>query len=295
MSGMTKYYYITLGSIGAVLLIALTILSYVDKSMLYYPSKTSPESANGLTREINQTPFPGRQTVKPGVSSTPSQRASGNRTAPASPSLNLRLVGTTVFGDKSTAIIEDSTMESRGVYRLGDSIKGFTITSILQDSVTLTAPDRTVVLTRAPGADQLQPDSFFTKLDDSSWLVSADKVSDMVSNIDQYVGQVVAFQHREQGESAGFRIRHLQEGNDFEKLGIKNEDIIKRVNGLELNDLTDVIKAVYQLGNETSFTIEVERDNQLKALNYSLDGDVNALVPIISRMLTIPLGGMGAQ
>jgi len=292
---MTKYYYITLGSIGAVLLIALTILSYVDKSMLY-PSKAAPETVNGLTRDINQAPSPGgRQTAKPAVPSAPSPRASGNRTALSSPSLNLRLIGTTVFAEKSTAIIEDIAKGTRRMYRLGDSIKEFTITSILQDSVTLTAPDRTVVLTRVPGGDQLHPDSFFTKLDDSSWLVSADKVSDMVSNIDQYVGQVIAFQHREQGEAAGFRIRHLQEGNDFEKLGIKNEDIIKRVNGLELNDLTDVIKAVYQLGNETSFTIEVERDYQVKALNYSLDGNVNALVPIISRMLTIPLGTTGAQ
>lgn len=291
---MTKYYYITLGSIGAVLLIALTILSYVDKSMLY-PSKASPESAGGLTGSGYQNPSPERQTARPAGSSAPSARVSGNRALPSSPPLNLRLVGTSVLGDKSTAIIEDTGWGSRGVYRLGDGIKGFTITSILRDSVTLTASDRTVVLTRTRDADQPQSDSFFTKLDENSWLVSADKVSDMVSNIDQYVGQVIAFQHREQGEPAGFRIRHLREGNDFEKLGIQSEDVIKRVNGLEVNDLTDVIKAVYQLGNETSFAIEVERDGQMKTLSYGLDGNVNALVPIISRMLNIPLNGMGAQ
>lgn len=281
---MTKYYYIIIGSIAAVLLAALIILSYVDRS-LFHPAKPPSERTDRPSPTADREGQTGQTAVSP--------RPSGNSKRVTAPSLNLRLIATTVFADKSTAIIEDRAWGSRGVYRLGDSIKGFTITSILQDSVTLTAPDRTVVLTRDPGTDQPYNDSFFTKLDDNSWLVSADKVSDMVTNIDQYAGQVIAFQNREQGEPAGFKIRHLKEGNDFEQLGIKNNDIIKRVNGLELNDLTDVIKAVYQLGNETSFSIEVERDSQVKTLNYNLDGNVNALVPVISRMLSIPLGDMG--
>jgi general secretion pathway protein C len=117
----------------------------------------------------------------------------------------------------------------------------------------------------------------------------------MVSHIDQYAGQVIAFQHRENGEAAGFKIRHLKEGNDFEKLGLKNNDIIKRVNGLEVNDLTDVLQAVYQLSDETEFTLEVQRGEGMQDLNYRLDKNVNALVPIISRMLNIPLSAVGIQ
>jgi general secretion pathway protein C len=207
--------------------------------------------------------------------------------------LNLRLIGTTVFGDKSTAIIEDLAMKTRGVYRLRDAIQGYIISVIDADSVTLTSGSRSLTLTRAPGGDQPDADAFFTKIDDSTWLVSADKASDMVSNIDQYAGQIIAFQHREQGEAAGFKIRHLKDGNDFEKLGLKNNDIIKRVNGLEVNDLTDVLKAVYQLSDETEFTVEVERGEATQDLTYRLDKNVNALVPIITRMLSIPLSGTG--
>jgi len=107
--------------------------------------------------------------------------------------------------------------------------------------------------------------------------VSADKVNDMASNIDQYVGQVIAYQHRENGKPAGFRIRHLREGNDFEKMGIKSEDIIKRVNGLDVNDLSSVLKAVYQLSSDTDFTVEVERGGQLTGINIGVrGGKVNA-------------------
>ena len=131
---------------------------------------------------------------------------------------------------------------------------------------------------------------FVKKIDDNSWLVSADKVTDMVSDIDQYVGQVVAFQHFENGQPAGFRIRHLKEGNDFEVLGIQNEDVIKKVNGLEINDLSDSLKALYQLSNETTFEMEVERNNNTETLNYQLDKSVNPLVPIISNLIKLPKG-----
>ena len=288
---MTKYYYIILGSIGAGLLIALLTLSYVDRTVLYPPPSarevTASDSSGGLIAKSVPATDEG---ARAHAHSTPEDGG-----AFVSPSLTLRLIGTTVFGEKSTAIIEDSAKKTRGVYRLKDIIKGFTITAIDKDSATLASGSRSFVLTRTPGADQQDADSFFTKIDDNSWQVSADKAADMVSNIDQYVGQVIAFQHREHGEASGFKIRHLKEGNDFEKLGIKNNDIIKRVNGFEVNDLTDVLKAAYQLSDETEFTIEVERGDGIQDLNYRLDKNVNALVPIITRMLNIPLAGTGNQ
>ena len=206
------------------------------------------------------------------------------------PSINLRLVGTTVFGEKSSVILEDPAKGTQGVYRLGDIIQGFTITTILNDSVTLTKQDQELVLMLAPGGNSPLR-SFFKKVGENSWKVSANKITDMVSNIDQYVGQVIAYQHRENGKPAGFRIRHLKEGNDFEKMGIKSDDIIKRVNGIDVNDLSSVLKAVYQLSGDTNFTVEVERDNQKTNINYEFDENVNALVPIISGMFNMTLGG----
>lgn len=292
---MKKYSYIILGSIGAVILIALTILSYVDRTVLY-PSKPAPQ-----LMPAQEAGKPERESITQPVPPDDVPVASLHRQLPEdtepllAPSLSLRLIGTTVFGEKSTAIIEDTINGTRGVYRLGDGIREFILREIDRDSVTLTAGDQSFVLTRDSGTGQDGANSFFTKIDDNSWLVSADKVSDMVRNIDQYAGQVIAFQHRVNGKAAGFKIRHLMDNNDFAKLGLKNNDIIKRVNGLEVNDLTDVLKAVYQLGNETDFTLEVERGDEIQDLNYRLDNDVDALVPIITRMLNIPLSAMGIQ
>ncbi|MDX1778472.1 MAG: PDZ domain-containing protein [Thermodesulfobacteriota bacterium] len=292
---MSKLLYSVIISFIILLIIAFAILSYIDRTVLN-SSRTSsepstPETSEQLSKESYHLLSSKQKNTPDPVSPPVEVPLPGNKPGPP-PSLNLRLVGTTVFGEKSSVILEDPEKDTRGVYRLRDTVKGFTITEILNESVTLTRNDQTVTLTLAQGGYDPSQEPFVKKVGEDSWLLSADKVTDMVSNIDQYVGQVIAYQHREGGKPAGFRIRHLKEGNDFEKMGIQNKDIIKKVNGIEVNSLTDVVKAVYQLSDDTTFTVEVERGNQPKELNYQLDKQVNALVPIITNMINIPgLGG----
>ena len=284
---MSKYYYIALASVGLLLIIAFTLLSYVDKMMLDPSKNLSENTTPDLSPEPGTEPYQMLSSKKYGDNPKESVPPSTNTTkgkTQTPPSINLRLVGTTVFGEKSSVILEDLTKGTQGVYRLGDMIQGFTIATILNDSVTLTKQDQELVLMLAPGGNSPSSDQFFKKVDENSWKVSADKITDMVSNIDQYVGQVIAYQHRENGKPAGFRIRHLKEGNDFEKMGIKSEDIIKRVNGMEVNDLSSVLKAVYQLSDDTDFTVELERGGQIIPNNYLLDGKVDRAAALLSNL-----------
>ena len=293
---MSKYYYIALASLGALLIIAFTLLSYIDRIILDPSQNPSENTRADFSPETGEEPNQILDSNGHGDSSgegvpLPSEPLMGRRQPP--PSIDLRLVGTTVFGDKSSVIIEDLTRGTQGVYRLGDIIQGYTLVTILNDRATLTRQDQELVLMLAQGSSPLSDQ--IKKVDENSWMLTADKVTDMVSNIDQYVGQVIAYQHRENGKPAGFRIRHLKEGNDFEKMGIQSEDIIKKVNGLDVNDLSSVLKAVYKLSSDTSFTVEVERDSQKKMLNYTLDNNVNALLPIITGMLKMPFSAMGGE
>ena len=297
---MSKYYYIAIGCIGGLLIIALTILSQVDKTILNSSKTPSDTVKYDSSSQLIKQPFHLLSSKKQDDNDSslqPSPASKASREKPDLPPdiLSLRLVGTTVFGEKSSVIIEDLTKGSQGFYRLGDIIKGFTLTKILKDSATLTRKDQRHVLRLSQGGTPPQSEEFARKAGEDYLMVSADKITDMVSNIDQYVGQVVAYQHRENGKPAGFRIRHLIKGNDFEKLGIKNGDIIKRVNGLEVNDIPDVLKTIYKLSDDTDFQMEVERNGQTETLNYKLDKKVNALLPIISGMLKLPTRNTGGE
>jgi len=290
---MSKYYYLAIGSIGGLLIIALTVLSQIDKIILN-PSKNSSDTAKVEKQPYHILSSKARDDTTPSLLSPVTKTSKDKKTSPST-LLNLRLVGTTVFGEKSSVIIEDLTKGTQGFYRLGDIIKGFSLTKVSQDSATLTKKDQELVLKLAKGGVFPRSGEFARKIGKDSWALSADKITDMVSNINQYAGQVIAFQHHENGKPSGFQIRHLKQGNDFEKMGIDNGDIIKRVNDLEVNDFSDVLKAVYKLSNDTTFHVEVERNSQVKTLNYQLDKSVNPLLPIISNMLNVPLGKKGSK
>lgn len=291
---MSKYYYLAIGAIAGLLIIAFAILSKIDETILNPSKTTSGVVKSDTSPQVSKQAYhmlssktPDDKTSSP---SSPATKTSKDKTNLSPLLLNLRLVGTTVWGEKSSVIIEDLSKGTQGLYRLGDIIKEFKITKILQDIVTLTKKDRELVLKLAKGGAPLQSGEFVRKVDKNSWMLSADKVTDMVSNINQYAGQIFAFQHYENGKPAGFLIRHLKQGNDFEKMGIENGDIIKKVNDLEINNLSDVLKTVYKVGNDTSFHVEVIRNGQTETLNYKLDKSINPLIPIISNMLKLPTG-----
>ncbi len=297
---MSKYYYIAIGCIGGLLIIALTILSQIDKTILN-PSKTPSDTVKSdSSSQLSKQPFHVLSSKKQDDNDSSLQPSPAGKTSGGKPNLppdilNLRLVGTTVFGEKSSVIIEDLTKGSQGFYRLGDIIKGFTLTKILKDSATLTRKDQQHVLRLSQGGTPPQSEEFARKAGEDSWMVSADKLTDMVSNIDQYVGQVFfAYQHRENGKPAGFRIRHLIKGNDFEKLGIENGDIIKKMNGLEVNDIPDVLKTVYKLSDDTDFQMEVERNGQTEIQKIEVvGGKVNA--SLISNLFKLPSSKTGGE
>jgi general secretion pathway protein C len=290
---MSKYYYLTIGAIAGLLIIAFAILSQIDKTLLNPSKAPSATAKSDVSSKISKQPYHILSSKAPddSISSLLSPATKIFKDKPLSSNLlNLRLVGTTIWGEKSSVIIEDLTKGTQGFYRLGDTIKEFKITKILKDSATLTKEDQELILKLAKGGAPLQSGEFVRKIDKDSWMLSGDKLTEMVSDINQYAGQVFALQHYENGAPAGFLIRHLKQGNDFEKMGIENGDIIKKVNGLEVNDLPGVLKAIYKLGDDTTFHLDVERNGQSKTLNYQLDKSVNPLVPIISNMLNVPLG-----
>ena len=179
---MSKLFYYVLGSIALLLIITFVVLSYIDRTMLDPSKAPSEKSISGTTAQLSKEPYHGFSSAKKGDSSSlpspPSTEQPRNKTKPP-PSLNVRLVGTTVFGEKSSVILEDRDKGTQGLYRLGDTIKGFTITDILKDSVTLTKQDQEVVLTLAQGSHGSSSEPFAKKVGDNSWLLSADKVTDI--------------------------------------------------------------------------------------------------------------------
>jgi len=56
----------------------------------------------------------------------------------------------------------------------------------------------------------------------------------------------------------------------FEKIGLKNGDIVTRINGNELSDPARAMSLLQDLRNEGRITVDVNRNRQSTTLNYEI-------------------------
>ena len=82
---------------------------------------------------------------------------------------------------------------------------------------------------------------------------------------------VVAFDVTDwQNKTDGFRIFQIKKDSIYEKLGLKDNDIIKRVNGQYLDSFEKATGLFSALRNENSLSIDIERDGTKLNLKYEI-------------------------
>lgn len=68
----------------------------------------------------------------------------------------------------------------------------------------------------------------------------------------------------------GFRIFQIRPGSIFQKLGLRNGDVIQRVNGIKLDDPTKGLELFTALKNLSNFTIDLKRNNVNMTMTYTV-------------------------
>ena len=82
--------------------------------------------------------------------------------------------------------------------------------------------------------------------------------------------QARAVPYFKDGKSIGLRLFAIKSDSIFEKIGLKNADILKAVNGNSLADLTQAIKLFETLKKERSLSLTLERTNEEKEFKYEI-------------------------
>ena len=79
-----------------------------------------------------------------------------------------------------------------------------------------------------------------------------------------------AVPYLEGGKQAGFKIFSIRSGSVFEKIGLKNGDILVSVNGSRLNNLSVAMNLLEQLRRKKHFTIDLKRGGSSRTLDYAV-------------------------
>jgi general secretion pathway protein C len=110
-----------------------------------------------------------------------------------------------------------------------------------------------------------------TKEGDTKFTVDSSVVADAMNNFEQLAGQIRVVPHKDtSGQIDGYRLSAIRKGSLFDKLGIKNGDIVNGVNGQPLTSTEGALQTYQALKSERSFTFDVTRRNQKMTFEYEI-------------------------
>ncbi len=192
-----------------------------------------------------------------------------------------RLLATVVadLPEYSSALIGGSGKSGRALgYKVGDSVGSEgRIVAIEQKKVCLDAGgcicmgENARLAEAGPTAEAGAEDSGgVTKLSDTKFLVDRSFLEKQLGNVETLASQIRASPKTEDGQIVGFRLSAIRKGSVFDKLGIKNGDVVHNVNGQALTSMETAMGVYGSLQNERGFNFEVTRRNQKMTIEYEV-------------------------
>ena len=103
-----------------------------------------------------------------------------------------------------------------------------------------------------------------------TYKISKDFVQKSINNIGQIMSQVRVKPYSVKGKPSGFQVSRIQAGSLLDTMGFKDNDIVKGVNGHIISSTEDIMKLYNMLKDSGFFSIEIERNNQPKTLNFKV-------------------------
>jgi type II secretion system protein C len=198
---------------------------------------------------------------------------------------NYILMGTiTGPGGNSWAILQEKGSRKQQVFRMQGNVDGGRIVKVSRNQIQIERDGKRETLTLSeqetaprPAGKLLPPPSpvhskgpEVKKLSANRFLVNREDVTAAVGNINQFMTQARLRPHFEMGKPSGYSVSEIVPGSLMEKLGLKNNDIIKKVNGLLVTRPEEVMQAYAQLQRDSNIEVEVERGGRTEVLRYEI-------------------------
>ena len=208
--------------------------------------------------------------------------------APVRTSLRVKLLGTLVSTLPSWSIgsILDLQNQKSSTVMIGDKVQNAEVLSIQRDRVIIAnngrreyigaeggdgAPAPPPIATTRPVNDPGQAYGAGIKaLDDNNYEVPRSEVDRALANLNDLAMQARIVPAFKDGQAEGFKLFSIRPDSLYSKIGIVNGDVIKRINGFEMNSPEKALEVYTKLKDANRIDIEVDRNGQTLRKTYNV-------------------------
>lgn len=107
--------------------------------------------------------------------------------------------------------------------------------------------------------------------DGRTFRISSSEVDHHLNNFSKLLNQARVVPYFQNGKNIGYKIKAIDKGSLYEKLGLVNNDIIQRVNGETIDSPEKAFQLLKALRNEREINLNLLRGNAPMSLTYYIE------------------------
>lgn len=184
--------------------------------------------------------------------------------------LKLVLWGTVTGQDYVYAVIEDKKVRKQALYQIGDLIQGAELKKILRNKVILVFQGKDQFLevqTNSGNGPGIRSEK--TTIPVEAAPVKRVLYNDALDDIGSMMRQIKFRPHFSEGEPDGLMVYGIRPNSVFRKIGLRNGDIIKEVNGVGIVSENDVPSLLTEIEDQDDLKLTLFRRGKIKELTYT--------------------------
>jgi type II secretory pathway component GspD/PulD (secretin) len=110
-----------------------------------------------------------------------------------------------------------------------------------------------------------------TQIDDFSYKVEREAIEGWFENPACMMRQARIIPYMQDDKPAGFKIYAIRPNTLYSRLGLKNGDVVLRINEVELTDPLRAMQVIEKLREAKTVTVEIARRGKPKTLKYEIE------------------------
>jgi general secretion pathway protein C len=229
---------------------------------------------------LPKPPQPGDEKAQP-------QRAGWNP-VPVRSSLHGSLVGTAIAEPRQYSLCQliNPDLNETQVYTIGDKYQGARIYGIEKDRVLIdnsgvneyidnsaSAPPNLGVmpLPQPVGVAQGGGGEGVKQLSENQYVVARSEINNALTNLSDLATKARIVPSFKNGVANGFKLFSIVPDSLYAKIGVQNGDVIRRINGYEMNSPDKALEIYQKLRDASRIEIELERRGESLRKSYSIE------------------------
>jgi general secretion pathway protein C len=108
------------------------------------------------------------------------------------------------------------------------------------------------------------------RLTANRYRIPQEDLRDAFDNMSHLLTQVRVVPNFSSGEPDGFKLLSIKKGSLIDRAGLRDGDILKRVNGIEIDSPEKAFEVYEQVRNEPVISVEIVRGGRKRTFSYEV-------------------------